>query len=277
MTNRDDSMGGVMTQCALLVIADFTPLERLLEQYMEAEAHYGQKQSEQGGWEDEDGANGGTEAEDGAQSSSKKPSRRRFNFEDWHDLVLLNAVLNDEGIVMTSGEWKHAWKSVEAAVNSQGVCVKAHSIRGHLRLMLGAYRMDPSAQSLDPAEMSAKQKFLREYCTKLDDMKCPREANDQSIEALHEEHEERGESGEANSAGRKRRQASVNAPGSVEPAQGNSTASEHQAVTCDRQATQSTQPISTAADASRAPSGPQSRLPSLQRGMKLRERLHQLA
>jgi hypothetical protein len=149
-----------------------------------------------------------------------KPRKRRFYFHAWHDVVLLNAALADEGIMLASGRWKHAWKTIEAAVNSEGVPVAAHSIRARLQLVVDSYRVDLSTRNLDPAEMSAKQKLLGEYCHKLDDMKNESEGHDNhSLEPTHEKDElEHPESGGANAA---ELQSIGRSPGSEEPTQGN--------------------------------------------------------
>jgi len=173
-------------------------------------------------------------------------------------VVLLNAALADEGIMLASGRWKHAWKTIEAAVNSEGVPVAAHSIRARLQLVVDSYRVDLSTRNLDPAEMSAKQKLLGEYCHKLDDMKNESEGHDNhSLEPTHEKDElEHPESGGANAA---ELQSIGRSPGSKEPTQGNLAACGQQTITSDIQATQTTQPASTPARILRAPSGLQSR------------------
>ncbi|KAG7377663.1 hypothetical protein PHYPSEUDO_011165 [Phytophthora pseudosyringae] len=101
--------------------------------------------------------------------SGKKSRKKRFFFEDWHDVVLLKAMLADRGMVMSSGTKKPAWKNIEASVNSQGLQVNIHTIRTHLRLLLNAHRREEHPPNTDQCELSEKQQLLRAYIKKMDE------------------------------------------------------------------------------------------------------------
>ncbi|GMF11470.1 unnamed protein product [Phytophthora lilii] len=105
-----------------------------------------------------------------AQSApeSGKKRKKRFFFQDLHDVLLLDAVLHDEGIVTVSGVRKPDWKTITASLNGQGLDVDAHTLRSHLRLLVDGYRTESSAWDADPAPLSEKYELLRDYCRKLD-------------------------------------------------------------------------------------------------------------
>lgn len=242
--------------CSVLLDAEFTAVEQLLAQYMEAGAQYEQRMhmarvlrhrvhSEQNSRRlvESRRSSFDTESEDisatvtttvqppetppsivsasvqATPESGKKPRKRRFFFENWHDVLLLNVVLADRGVVLASGVRKPAWKSIEASVNSQGLPVNTHTIRTHLRLLVDAYRREKNMWYMDPDNMSEKQKLLREYSKKLDDeeQQTRDSSDDQSFELTDETQDERFGSSEENRAGVNRSQTSVNSLGSVGP------------------------------------------------------------
>ncbi|OWZ16765.1 hypothetical protein PHMEG_0009393 [Phytophthora megakarya] len=176
---------------------EFTPLEQLLDQYSQAEAHFeesrlasrqkhsqepnaqyrrlsveGRRNSSDSETEDEFRGTGSRVQSVSARLDSSPENqirKKRFYFKEKHDVILLKAALNDEGITKPSGTKKPAWKRIQAAVNSQGVDVKAHSIRTRLRLMVRTHRREESTWDMDQFELSERQKLLRAYCKKLDE------------------------------------------------------------------------------------------------------------
>ncbi|CAI5713995.1 unnamed protein product [Hyaloperonospora brassicae] len=110
-------------------------------------------------------------SEQAALKSSKKPRKRRFFFENGHDVILLRLMLADEGVVTASGVKRPQWKKIEAAANSRGMPVNTHTIRTHIRLLVDAYQKEEDMGEIKPDKMSEKQKLLREYCRKLEETK----------------------------------------------------------------------------------------------------------
>ncbi|EGZ08342.1 hypothetical protein PHYSODRAFT_306288 [Phytophthora sojae] len=100
--------------------------------------------------------------------SGRKSRKRRFFFQDRHDVLLLTAVLADRGVEMASGARKPSWKDITTSFNSHGFDANAHTLRTHLRLLVDTHRKEASSLKTDPARLSAKQKLLRKYCRKLD-------------------------------------------------------------------------------------------------------------
>ncbi|KAJ8577815.1 hypothetical protein ON010_g1391 [Phytophthora cinnamomi] len=97
--------------------------------------------------------------------SGRKYRKRRFFFQDWHDVLLLNALLADQTI---SGARNPFWKDITASLTSQGLDVNAHTLRTHLRLLVDTYRKESSSWETNPTQLSEKQRLLRDYCHKLD-------------------------------------------------------------------------------------------------------------
>ncbi|KAE9124716.1 hypothetical protein PF006_g17122 [Phytophthora fragariae] len=200
--------------------ADFTKLERLLDQYTQAEAQYKQQKADPGhrtqplqdtpchaapnfsdSQSDDDDSGAAEPAQHRtlplpvesvstpAPSASvqsppergRKPRKRRFFFQDWHDRLLLNAMLADQGVLMASGARKPSWKSITASLTSHGLDVNTHTLRTHLQLIVDTYRKEASSWDTYPGQLPEKQKLLRDYCRKLDNQET-QDHGDQSVE-----------------------------------------------------------------------------------------------
>ncbi|KAG1702201.1 hypothetical protein DVH05_009991 [Phytophthora capsici] len=122
--------------------------------------------------------------------SGKKPRKRRFAFGEKHDVLLLKAVLADQGITTASGTIKPAWKSIEASVNSQGLPVSIHTIRTHLGILVNTYRRESDSWNF---ELSEKQQLMRAYCKKLDGEESDHDDGSHSYEPADGQIEERVE------------------------------------------------------------------------------------
>ncbi|KAH7487858.1 hypothetical protein KRP22_013446 [Phytophthora ramorum] len=211
---REIALGGRATE--------LTELEQLLAQYTQKEAQLEQQRDDGGDPEARSRLSGGsrrssfgTESDEGSTGtgqqlrtntspiqtlsasvqstpqSEKKPRKKRFIFLNWHDVALLNAVLDDQEAVKASGAKKHDWKSITATLNSQGVNVTAHTIRTHLRLLVATYRKE--ARVVDSENLSEKQELLRDYCRCLDeeDQQDRASVNSQSFEPTPQSEDER--------------------------------------------------------------------------------------
>ncbi|ETI35011.1 hypothetical protein F443_18600 [Phytophthora nicotianae P1569] len=120
--------------------------------------------------------------------TTKKTKGKRFSFEEHHDVLLLKAVLADKGALSASGVRRRQWKKIETSLNRQGITVKAHTIREHLRLLVTAHRFEESTRDLDQLGLSERQQLLRTYCKKMEDEEQHTQdtTDDQSFEPVPE-------------------------------------------------------------------------------------------
>lgn len=91
--------------------------------------------------------------------------KKRFVFQECHDVLLLKALLNDRGgVVASTNRRRPAWSEITASLNSQGVEADTHSLSSHLRLLLSTFHQE--AEDVDMS--SEKNQLLQAYCRKLD-------------------------------------------------------------------------------------------------------------
>ncbi|GMF58368.1 unnamed protein product [Phytophthora fragariaefolia] len=95
----------------------------------------------------------------------KTPPKIRFSFHDWHDILLLNAVLADEGVITATGERLPCWKDITVSLKCHGLDVKTHELCARLQQMVDMYQKESGSWDLE--SLADKQKLLREYCTQL--------------------------------------------------------------------------------------------------------------
>ncbi|KAL3664301.1 hypothetical protein V7S43_010628 [Phytophthora oleae] len=180
---------------------EFTPLEKLLDEYTQTDAQYQQKKAMTGIVREQPASEGNNSRRNSMDSdeettstttqqcapvqqspptparlvpsteaqstpeNGKKSRKRRFVFGENHDVLLLKVMLADRGITTASGTNKPAWKNIEAAVNSHGLPVSIHTIRTHLGILVNTYRRESHTWDF---ELSEKQQLMRAYCKKLD-------------------------------------------------------------------------------------------------------------
>ncbi|RLN72004.1 hypothetical protein BBJ28_00007413 [Nothophytophthora sp. Chile5] len=96
--------------------------------------------------------------------------KKRFSFRESHDVLLLKAVLADQGTVGPTGSKKPAWKHITTSLNSQGVHADTHSLRTHLRIMVDTHRKEGESPLDIPGDhFSEKKLLLIAYCKRLDE------------------------------------------------------------------------------------------------------------
>ncbi|RLN36828.1 hypothetical protein BBJ28_00016861 [Nothophytophthora sp. Chile5] len=96
--------------------------------------------------------------------------KKRFSFRESHDVLLLKAMLADQGTVGSAGSKKPAWKHITASLNSQGVHADTHSLRTHLRIMVDTHRKEgESPLDVPGGRFSEKKLLLITYCRRLDE------------------------------------------------------------------------------------------------------------